>query len=125
MSLPNVPNITPVITVNFSEAINLLLVSIAMEEISISHIINAEAERIQFVLGTLHDSGSPGSIDDIIKVNKDVRQTLTEVVRKELLLQMKLETVLNSSSTPPLQAAPAQQPYAPDQPGSSSYPTYR
>ncbi|MFB5269691.1 hypothetical protein ACE41H_23320 [Paenibacillus enshidis] len=124
MSLPNVPNITPVITVNFSEAINVLLVSIAMEEISLSHIINAEAERIQFVLGTLHESGAHGSIDDIIKVNKDVRQTLTEVVRKELLLQMKLEAVLNS--TPPaLHVASTQPPYSPDQPGSSSYPTYR
>ncbi|MFB5269089.1 hypothetical protein ACE41H_20195 [Paenibacillus enshidis] len=107
MSYPTIPNITPTITVDHSGAVNLLLVSMAMEEISLSHIINAEAENIQHVVGTLHGTGTAASIDDILKVSKGVRQTLTEVVRKELLLQMKLETVLSSIS-----------------PGSNETPTY-
>jgi hypothetical protein len=94
MSYPTIPNITPTITVNPCDAINLLLVSIAMEEIGLSHIINAEAEKIQYVVGTLHGTGPAASIDDILKINQDVRKTLSEVVRKELLLQMKLETVM-------------------------------
>ncbi|MDP4099413.1 hypothetical protein OIN60_22105 [Paenibacillus sp. P96] len=94
MSYPNIPNITPNITVDYCDAVNLLLISIAMEEIGLSHIINAEAEKIQYVLGTLNGAAPSASIDDILKVNKDVRATLSEVVRKELLLQMKLETIL-------------------------------
>lgn len=96
MSYPKIPNITPTITVKTCDAINLLLVSIAMEEIGLSHIINAEAEKIQYVLGTLHGTGTAASINDILKINKDVRQTLSEVVRKELLLQMKLDTVMHA-----------------------------
>ncbi|MFB5677430.1 hypothetical protein ACE3NQ_30095 [Paenibacillus terreus] len=129
MSYPTVPNITPTISIDYCDAVNLLLVSIAMEEIGLSHIINAEAEKIQYVLGTLHGTGSSASVDDILKINKDVRQTLSEVVRKELLLQMKLETVL--CSTPPCSSGtPTHQPQPPCPPdqasgGSTSYPAYR
>ncbi|MDP4099414.1 hypothetical protein OIN60_22110 [Paenibacillus sp. P96] len=127
MSYPNVPNITPTITIDYCDAVNLLLVSIAMEEIGLSHIINAEAEKIQYVLGTLHGNGTSASIDDILKVNKDVRSTLSEVVRKELLLQMKLETILCSTNPCAGGGTPTHQPCPPDgHPGSgSSYPVYR
>ncbi|MBT2287723.1 hypothetical protein J7E73_01000 [Paenibacillus albidus] len=102
MSYPTVPNITPTITIDHGDAINLLLISIAMEEIGLSHIINAEAEKIQYVLGTLPGLTPHASVDDILRVNKDVRATLSEVVRKEMLLHMKLETILNSCSTYPV-----------------------
>jgi len=36
MSLPNIPNITPEITLDGCESINLLLSSIALEEIGLS-----------------------------------------------------------------------------------------
>lgn len=124
MSYPQVPNITPTISIDYCDAVNLLLVSIAMEEIGLSHIINAEAEKIQYVLGTLHGTtGTPASINDILRINKDVRQTLSEVVRKELLLQMKLDTVLNS--TPPCVSPTQQPPCPPGQTGGTTYPAYR
>ncbi|MGR6008320.1 hypothetical protein ACT7CZ_05390 [Bacillus cereus] len=47
MSLPNIPDIEPHITLTREEVINLLLSSIAMEEIGLSHLINAEAEKIK------------------------------------------------------------------------------
>jgi hypothetical protein len=50
MSLPNVPNITPIITLSRQESITLLLASIAPEEIGLSHILNAEDEKIQRLL---------------------------------------------------------------------------
>lgn len=46
MSLPNIPDIAPEISLNRCESINLLLSSIALEEIGLSHIINAEGEKI-------------------------------------------------------------------------------
>lgn len=123
MSLPNVPNITPIITVTHADAINLLLVSIALEEIGLSHIINAEAEKIQFVLGTLPGTTHAGSIEDVLRVNKDVRATLSEVVRKELLLQMKLETVL-SAIVPPVPPI-THHPCPPEDSSPTTYPPFR
>ncbi|HEY9061608.1 MAG TPA: hypothetical protein VIO64_14035 [Pseudobacteroides sp.] len=51
MSFPNIPNITPKIDTNKNNTINLLLDSIVFEELGLAHIINAEAEKIQYVLG--------------------------------------------------------------------------
>lgn len=126
MSQANIPNITPSITVTREEAINLILSSIAMQELGLSHIINAEAEKIQYAVGTLPGLTQPSSIDDILRVNKDVRSTLSEVVRKELLLQMKLETVLNSCSPCSSDSNPCvTQPCPPEGSSPTQYPPYR
>ncbi|WP_308018482.1 hypothetical protein [Bacillus sp. SRB3LM] len=42
MSQPNMPNITPNISLTRDDVVNLLLASIALEEMGLSHIINAE-----------------------------------------------------------------------------------
>ncbi len=55
MSFPTIPDITPTININRSDVINLLLASIAFEELGLAHIINAEAEKIQYILGTLSE----------------------------------------------------------------------
>jgi hypothetical protein len=47
MSMPNIPDITPDIDLKREDVINLLLTSIALEEIGISHILNAEGEKLQ------------------------------------------------------------------------------
>src|SRR5690606_38906505 len=57
LSLPNIPDITPSISLTREEAVNLILSSIAMQEMGLGHIINAEAEKIQYVLGTLTSGG--------------------------------------------------------------------
>lgn len=63
MSNPNIPNISPTVTLTRDDVINLLLSSIAMEELALANIINAEGEKIQFVLGSLSGiSGAPGQI---------------------------------------------------------------
>ncbi|GKU77952.1 hypothetical protein [Paenibacillus sp. L3-i20] len=59
MSQSNIPNITPQITLTKDDAINLLLYSIALEELGISHVLNAQGENLQFVLGTLPGVTSP------------------------------------------------------------------
>jgi len=97
MSQANIPNITPNISVTRDEAVNLLLSSIAMEEMGLSHIINAEGEKIQYVLGTLAGvSGPESTIEDILSVNESVRNTLKEISKTEWGLQNKLETVLSA-----------------------------
>ncbi|WP_429747958.1 hypothetical protein [Bacillus salipaludis] len=53
MSNPNIPNIIPAISLSTAQTVQLLLASIALEELALAHLLNAEAEKIQFILGTL------------------------------------------------------------------------
>ncbi|SFL58276.1 Collagen triple helix repeat-containing protein, partial [Paenibacillus sp. 1_12] len=100
MSQSNIPNITPTISVTRDEAINLLLSSIALEELGLSHILNAEGEKIQFVLGTLPGVSSPPStISDLLLINENVRDTIRDLTITEMLLQSKLESVLSASDS--------------------------
>lgn len=97
MSMPTIPNITPTISINREEVINLLLASVAFEELGLAHLINAEAEKVQAVLGTLEDGdnvkGCP-SINDLLKINKSVQRMMKDIIKKEMLLQFKLENVM-------------------------------
>lgn len=104
MSFPNIPNVTPSISLTRVEVVNLLLASIAFEELGLAHIINAEAEKIQAVLGTLPGTNAAArNISDLLASNKSVNKILKTVIKKEMLLQFKLEDILenliSSSST--------------------------
>lgn len=98
MSFPNIPNITPLISVTVGQTIPLLLSSIALEELALAHIMNAEAEKIQFTLGTLETgvtlSPAEVSLADILEVNSNVQRTLRDVIKKEMLLIPKKMEVL-------------------------------
>jgi hypothetical protein len=96
LSAPNIPNITPVISLDREDAINLLLSSIAMEELGLSHILNAEGEKIQYLLGGMPGSAPPArpSVDQMLAMNESVRQTLDTAMKHEMHLQSKLETVI-------------------------------
>ncbi|MBY0050815.1 hypothetical protein H7K32_03795 [Brevibacillus agri] len=100
MSFPNIPNISPTIAITREDAINLLLTSIAMEELGLSHILDAEGEKIQYVLGTLTGvSGAPAAtIDDLLAIDRSVREMVDATIRKEMVLQAKLQAVLNAST---------------------------
>ncbi len=89
MSLPNIPDINPKFNLKRKDVINLLLASIAMEEIALSHILNAEGEKIQKVL-----EHHP-TIDEMLKVNRSVEKVIRAVIKKEMLLQFKLEDILD------------------------------
>lgn len=96
MSFPNIPNVTPSIDIDRTDVINLLLASIAFEELGLAHIINAEAEKIQAVIGTLGTNVPPAtSVAELLLINESVNATLKTVIKKEMLLQFKLENVLD------------------------------
>nr|WP_245196170.1 collagen-like protein [Bacillus amyloliquefaciens] len=90
------PNITPVVTLSRDDTINLLLSSIAMEELGMAHILNAEGEKIQYALGTIPGlTGPPSSLADILNLNESIRDTLDSLMKQELLLGSKLDSISN------------------------------
>ncbi|MEG0329736.1 MAG: hypothetical protein RSC10_00180 [Longicatena sp.] len=67
-----------------TQAISDLIESVALEQTGLSHILNAEGEKIQAIIKT-------GSIQDMLAVNKSVQTTVNMVSRLEQVLQSKLE----------------------------------
>ncbi|MBD0405974.1 collagen-like protein [Bacillus sp. 1021] len=99
MSQPNVPNITPVVIHSRDDTIDLLLSSIAMEELGMAHILDAEGEKIQYALGTIPGlTGPQSSLADILNLNESVRHTLDSLMKQELLLGSKLDSISNVPS---------------------------
>ena len=41
MSMPNIPNLNPNINIDRNDAVNIILSSIGMEELSLAHLLNA------------------------------------------------------------------------------------
>lgn len=83
MSQANIPNITPDITISRDDVINLLLASIALEELGLAHIINAEGEKIQYAIGTLPGLPTPATMEDILNVNNSVQDMLELAIKKK------------------------------------------
>lgn len=110
MSFPTIPEIAPTISIDRNQVVNLLLASVALEELGLAHVVNAEAEKLQAALGTL-----PGltvratTLAGLLSVNRDVRRTLQTVLMKEMLLEFKLEDILDipvGSNIPPTPPTP-------------------
>jgi len=94
------------------EALTMIIASIAMEELALSHIINAEAEKLQYVLGTLPGKqGSCASPQEILAVNKSVTELLSTVMQNQMLLKGKLEKALDAGGH-----APPPEPHCPCSP---------
>ena len=110
MSMPNIPNLNPQISVNRDDTINIILSSIGMEELSLAHILNAEAEKIQFALGTLETAGGQASsMTDILETNKLASKMVRNVIKNQMLLSMKMEDTVDLAE----QAQPVTQPVTP------------
>ncbi len=88
MGMPNIPNIKAEFDLDFKESLKLLMTSIALEEISLSHILNAEGEKIQKFL-----SFDDISKHDILKLNDSVNVFLGNLSDKNQVLFDKLSTV--------------------------------
>ena len=97
MSMPSFPEIDPEITCD--RALNMILASIAMEELALSHIINAEGEKLQYVLGTLETNrGKKYDIDEVLKINQSVASLLDSVSHNQMLLKNKMDKAIHALS---------------------------
>ncbi|OEF97786.1 hypothetical protein [Desulfuribacillus alkaliarsenatis] len=92
MSMPQIPESKYRPT--YEETIIDLLESIALEEISLSHLMNAEAEKIQAFVGKSANFPMCSSYQEIITFNQSVNQIMDTMLMKEWLLLKKLEQVI-------------------------------
>lgn len=126
MSIPTFPIIDPPITRD--DAINQILTSIAIEELGLSHIINAEGEKLQYVLGTIPGiTGPAATIEDLLETNESIRNTLESASYNQLLLKAKMAKALSSSEMqgatgPTGSTGPAGEPGGPEGPAGATGP---
>lgn len=90
--MPEIPNQAN--RPNLTETAVDLLESIALEEIALSHLINAEAEQLQAFVGPNLNFPSNPSNADILRFNSSLLRLLETVMFKELFLLRKLETIV-------------------------------
>ncbi len=98
MSMPSFPPNGADLTQE--EALTMIIASIAMEELALSHILNAEGEKLQYILGTLPGAKPCAEPQDVLAVNKSVTALLEAVTQNQMLLKSKLERVLEVCPSP-------------------------
>ncbi len=82
---------TPVIipgTATRTQAITDIIESIALQETALSHILNAEGEKMQAVIAMEDISAA-----ELLELNRSVELLVGAVTRLEIILQSKLELV--------------------------------
>ncbi len=87
--MPNIPDIMPNINLSKKDIANLLLSSIAMEELGLAEIIKAQGRKLDKITSETCD------INILLEANSNVNQLLKTIVKKEMLLLMKLESIVD------------------------------
>ena len=98
MSMPTFPKNDPPLSREGS--LNEIIASIAAEELSLSHILNAQGENLQYVLGTLPGLDEVASQDEVLRVNQSVKDTLSGVIEQQVMLSAKLDAALKAPTMP-------------------------
>jgi hypothetical protein len=88
MGMPIIPERTQ------PEAFTDLLVSIALEETALAHIINAEGEKIQAV-STMMENGTM-TPDEVVEFQESINRIMQTAIKMQMLLQFKLENTLDA-----------------------------
>lgn len=88
---PNLANNTSTVTVNVTassrcQAITDIIESVALQETALSHILNAEGEKIQTAIAI--DDITP---EQLLKVNQSATDLVNTITKLELILQSKLQ----------------------------------
>lgn len=95
MGMPTIPESS--LNIELEAAINLVIASIAEEELGLAHIINAEGEKIQAAVAAY--SAGDITFEQLLEVNCNVKSMLKQVVKNNIFLDAKLETLLDISKT--------------------------
>ncbi|MFI3308018.1 MAG: hypothetical protein R3Y21_05570 [Mycoplasmatota bacterium] len=76
-------------TVTRDEAITDIIASVALQQTGLSHIINAEGEKIQAAIKYASNA------HELLEVNESVNQMISSITKLEVILQSKLELFKN------------------------------
>ncbi len=98
MSMPTFPQNDPPLSREGS--LNEIIASIAAEELSLSHILNAEGEKLQYVLGTLPGLDEAASLDEVLRINQSVKDTVSSIMEQQMMLSAKLGAALKAPIIP-------------------------
>lgn len=102
MSMPVLPEPNPDFTQE--QALTMILSSIALEEAALSHIMNAEGEKIQYILS--RTSCGSADVKDVLAVNKSAADLLELILQNQMILKNKMDKVLEHLPKPPDLPAP-------------------
>lgn len=83
------------------KAIWSIVTSIALQEAALSHILNAEGEKLQRIIGTLEGFAPPESatFEQLMKANDSVRKLINTVNYQHMILNTKLTVALDIAKT--------------------------
>lgn len=76
------------------DAVTDLIESVALQETALSHILNAEGEKMQKIIGM-----KDATPDQLMKLNKSVEQMVNAITHLEMVLQAKLELFSSELTT--------------------------
>src|SRR5690606_24367668 len=93
LSQANIPNITPDITVTKEQSLHLLLSSVAMNELAFSHLINAEAEKLQAFVAFANEATSLNT-NDFIQMNRAVSILIEDLIMGQWINLKKLDRTI-------------------------------
>ena len=108
MSMPEFPKPDPDLTQE--QALTMILSSIALEEAALSHIINAEGEKIQYILKQAPCGQASADLKDTLAVNQSVANLLEIILQNQMILKNKMDKVLEYLPKPPCPPEPPQPP---------------
>jgi len=123
MSMPQFPPTDEILSRD--EAVNAILTSIAMEEAALSHIINAEGEKIQYALQHVEAGNCCQSMCWLLSVNNSVASLIDQITDLQLILKSKMRIAAGlvlekdsciSTEPPPKPSKPCK-PCKPEKPG--------
>ncbi len=88
MSMPEIPE------KNQEQSLVDILESIALEETALAHYVNAEAEKVQCMVDMMYKDKM--DYEKAMKFQKQIEKNMRLPIKKEILLQFKLEDVLEA-----------------------------
>ncbi len=99
MSLPNIPDFIDS-NINKEQVINLSIASIALEKISLSHLVDAQAEEIRYAVGTLGGGKPlvPATPMELSAINRSADETLRRLIASQALMMLQLEDIIDYAS---------------------------
>lgn len=115
MSMPGFPPKDSLLSRD--EAIDAILTSIAMEESALSHVLNAEGEKLQLAVEYAKENKSCETMIKLLEVNNSVSRLIEQVNDMQFLLKSKLKVVsrlVQHLPTPPCSSNPCPPSDCPD-----------